>query len=105
MELQSELDDLSMKMGVSKVEVKPLVVEGPNLAWKEPELKDVDENYLRDLLVIQKKGTERYRMVRNALIVFLATVKEMMLPNIAEEAGVSIYTIKNVMKASKNVRQ
>ena len=63
------------------------------------------ENYLRDLLVIQKKGTERYRMVRNALIVFLATVKEMMLPNIADEAGVSIYTIKNVMKASKNVRQ
>ena len=44
-ELQSELDDLSMKMGVSKVEVKPLVVEGPNLAWKEPELKDVDGKF------------------------------------------------------------
>ena len=44
-ELQSELDDLSKKMGLGKVVVKPLVVEGPNLALKEPELGDVDGKY------------------------------------------------------------
>ena len=41
-ELQSQLDELSMKMGVDKVLVKPLVVEGPNLAMQEPKLEDVD---------------------------------------------------------------
>ena len=37
------------------------------------------ENYLKDLLECQKKGTERHRLVRNALIVYLANVEEMLL--------------------------
>lgn len=61
--------------------------------------------YLRDLLELQKKGTERHRMIRNALIVYLAKVEEMLIPNIAEEAGVSIYTVKNAIKASKNTSE
>jgi transposase len=45
-----------------------------------------------------KKGTTRYRMVRDCLIVDLAYEKDLKLPNVAEEAGVHVRTVKNVLK-------
>lgn len=49
-----------------------------------------------------KKGTLRYRLIRNCLIIHLAVVQKLKLPNVAEEAGVSIYTVRAVLKSYHN---
>ena len=55
-------------------------------------------NYLLGLLKNYKKGTLKYRVVRNALIVNMSEVEDMDLLNIAEDLDVSIYTVKKVLK-------
>jgi hypothetical protein len=45
-----------------------------------------------------KKNTEDYRFIRNCLIVNLAWVHKDPIPNVAEDVGVSIMTVKRVLK-------
>jgi transposase len=47
-----------------------------------------------------KKEPKKFKVARNSLILHLVLQENMKLPNVAEEAGVSIATVKSVVRDS-----
>lgn len=57
---------------------------------------------MRHLLASQRKNTERYRLVRKALVINLANIHDLSVGTIANELQVSVQTVRQILKASKD---
>jgi hypothetical protein len=57
--------------------------------------------FLQELMLKVKREPKKFKVVRNTLILHLVLEKDMKLPNVAEEARVSVATIKSVVRDSQ----